>query len=178
MKLIEEQVSLLNLEKEQLTKEIKDIKSSIENMDTCTSLYGSYDETLGDLKKQIVANDIRIKKIDSVIKESQIIENPSIEKIDIGSHIELFIDFGDESDFQEENYLSFTLIEKTVGQESSRDFITLESSIGKAIFGKKAGDQFNYFTYNHQEMKGIIMSIGSIKENEKINIKKRNSNEN
>lgn len=176
MKLIKEQEILLKLEKEELTEKIKRRKNLIKNMDTHASLSGSYDESLGDLKTQNVVDHARIRKIDSILKNAQIVEEPPTGKIDIGSNIEIFIDFREDSDFRDDNYLSFTLIEKTVRNESSNDYITIESNIGQAILGKKTGDKFSCLAHNGQQVNGIIMSTGSEKEKSMIKEKVRNEN--
>lgn len=177
MKLIKEQINLLELEKDQLTKKIQDIKNSIKNMDSHASLFGSHDGTLLELKKQIVTFETRKREIENILERSEIVDYFPTEKIDIGSHIELFIDYGDNTDFQDENYLEIILIEEKVGQESYSDYITTKSNIGQAIFGKKAGEKFSYLDNTSQEIKGIIMSVNSLKEKEKIAIKKKGENE-
>ena len=45
------------------------------------------------------------------------------------------------------------------------------------IFRKKAGEKFSYLDNTSQEIKGIIMSVNSLKEKEKIAIKKKGENE-
>lgn len=175
MRLIKEQVTLLELEKEELMKELKNSKVSIEKIDTQIS-FGRYDNSLVELKKQLIIIDTRIRKINNILEEAEVVESSSIEKINIGSNVELFIDFGEDSDYQDDNYLSFILIEKKVGKESSESFITIESDIGKAIFGKRVGDKFSYQLYNGQQVNGIIMNISSEKENSVI--KKKDGNEN
>lgn len=159
MKLIREQAELLIIEKQQLQEEITNTKDSIEKTAAGPSLNGAYNEPHIEMTKQIAVADRRIREIENILRMAQIVDVPSTGKIDIGSRVEMFIDFGDNVDFKEDNYLSVTLIEEKVGKESSEKFITKESQIGKAIFGKEKGDQFSYRVNGVQRMNGIIMDV-------------------
>lgn len=159
MKLIREQVELLIIEKQRLQEEISNTRDSIERTAAGPSLHGTYNEPHIEMAKQIAVADMRIREIENILKMAQIVDVPATGKIDIGSRVEMFIDFGDNVDFKKDNYLTVTLIEEKVGRESSEKFITKESKIGKAILGKEKGDQFSYRVDDVHKMNGIILDV-------------------
>lgn len=154
MKLIKKQAELLKLEREKLKKEWSSLKNAMaqEKEDSLGAI--KQDSTFSELKKQVVINDARIKEINNILEDAEIVDKPSGDIIDIGSEVEIFMDFGD-GDFE---FITFTLIEKKVGIESSDDFITIESELGKAIYKKTTKDRFSYSNTNNDIMQGIIMS--------------------
>jgi len=72
----------------------------------------------------------------------------------------------------EDNYIDFILIEKRVGKESSDRFITIDSTLGKSIVGKRVNDKFSYKTCSGHVIEGIIMKCG-VKEDKDLQIVKR-----
>ena len=139
MKLIKEQVELLEFERQRLmdqrTKLIdskEDFKPRVYNGQTTDIQY--------DVIREISNMSRRIAEIDMTLETSEVVENPNTRYVQVGSVVNAFVRFSED----DTELLKFTVIEKRVSVESSQDYISLDSDFGKAIENKNIGDVFYY----------------------------------
>lgn len=166
MRLIKEQIKLLEDEIDYLVTNIENMKEMISSTHCGVVSNARQESSFADIKRQIVANDSRVKKIETILKDAVVIESSNSDTIGIGSRVSLFLDFG-EGDIDEDSFIDFTLIEKKVSTESSENFITMDSALGKAIVGKKEKDKFSYKIFDNRVIEGIVMSCNKEKSEEK-----------
>ena len=153
MKLIEEQVRMI---KEEIAKLSQDIHSLNYSKDRQKPTYftrpadSDYNSII-----QIQQKAIRIKELMDILKRSTVIKNPNSETVEIGSKFNVFLKYGkDDADM-----IHVTLIENKVTIESSFNYITIHSNIGKAIWHKKIGSRFRYRDANGKRVEGLITSM-------------------
>jgi len=170
MKLVKEQIELLNDEIEYLETGMAEARVVVSNMGGGATLAVKSDPSASEFRRQLIVCDDRLRAIRSILRDAEIIDRDS-DVIGIGSRVSLFLDFGDD-DFTEDNYIDFILIEKRVGKESSDRFITIDSTLGKSIVGKRVNDKFSYKTCSGHVIEGIIMKCG-VKEDKDLQIVKR-----
>lgn len=86
----------------------------------------SYKET----KEQESFNEARIEQLEEIIREAQIVEGPgNKDVVEIGDKVEL------------NSGLHFELVDSP--QANPPEKVSIESPIGKAVFGKKLGESFS-----------------------------------
>ena len=86
----------------------------------------SYKET----KEQESFNEARIEQLEEIIREAEIIEGPHKKDIvEIGDQVEL------------DSGLQFELVDSQQAKPPTK--ISIESPLGKAVFGKKVGESFS-----------------------------------
>jgi len=113
---------------------------------------------------------MRITEIGRLLTEKKIIENPNSDTIDIGSSFYLSLDYGD-GDIEE---MEATLVEKFVSHEASSDhFISMETEMGQAIYGKKEGESFSYLLPTGATITGEVLEIDKTDMVEKAPLQKR-----
>lgn len=113
---------------------------------------------------------MRITEIGRLLTEKKIIENPNSDTIDIGSSFYLSLDYGDD-DIEE---MEATLVEKFVSHEASSDhFISMETEMGQAIYGKKEGESFSYLLPTGATITGEVLEIAKTDMVEKAPLQKR-----
>lgn len=85
----------------------------------------SYKET----KEQESFNEARIEQLEEIMREAQVVEAPCKKDIiEIGDRVEL------------DNGLQFELVDSQQAKPPAK--ISVESPLGKGVFGKKIGDSF------------------------------------
>ena len=113
---------------------------------------------------------LRITEIGRLLTEKKIIENPNSDKIDIGSSFVLSLDYGD-GDIEE---MEATLVEKFVSREASSDhFVSMETEMGQAIYGREEGDNFSYLLPTGRAITGEVLEINKTDIVEKSPLQKR-----
>lgn len=147
------QIELLKLEREKiLLKREELIKAKIDT----SSNHWEY-EADGNIH-HLFADEVekinkRINEIDFLLN-SEIDSNIDSSIIDIGSEFEVELNFDGEIDI-----VTATLVSKKIGTESSSEFISCESPLGKAIYKKSLNDVFTYELNNNLKVIGRITNI-------------------
>ncbi len=100
----------------------------------------------------------RIAHIDKILAESIVLPNPTGEKIQVGSKVEIML--------QDEGKTThnFELINRAVSTELDSDYVERISTLGNSIYGLKAGDKFTVRRNHKPSLKGIIISVTNYKE--------------
>lgn len=152
-KLTSEQVELLKLSIEAIQEEIDKKKPDL----------GKFLDKENALRREVM-NEInslyaRIDNIKIVLSNSEVVVlDPNSDIVDIGSLVTVAYD--DEDDVER-----FILIENNYNNalSSGRDaFVTLESPMGKAVFGKKKGDICNYKVVNKDMNNSFSITIKDV----------------
>lgn len=142
--------------REQLLKQIKELESDRDNTDV------SYAHVDGYISREFDDNDLErnigllkkeLKAVEEVIKLCQSgIEIPTdTESIQIGStfNVSLTNGFND----------TLTLTSKTApGELLNKSFVSINSPIGKAVLGKKQGEEFSFIAPSGP-MSGVVNEI-------------------
>lgn len=153
MKLITEQVTIMQQEIHELAAEIKLLNEAKER-DKAT-YYTRPGDSDYDAILKIQKNADRIQKLSGLLKESTIIANPNSERVEIGSHFTVFFKWNKE----DMEFLDIVLIEKKVSKEPSSTYLTYDSDFGKAVYHKKLGSKFRYYTKDGNRIEGLITSM-------------------
>lgn len=153
MKLVEEQVRMIKEEIANLSQDIHSLNYSKER-EKPTYFTRPADSDYNSII-QIQQKAIRIKELIDILERSTVIKNPNSEVVEIGSRFNVFLKYGkDDTDM-----ISVTLIEKKVTTESSFNYITINSNIGKAIWHKKIGSRFRFKDASGKRVEGLITSM-------------------
>lgn len=152
MRLTEEQVLLLEIEKNAKVSRFHKLQNMIVNTNASPSLVGTYRNTGEDIRSEIYECYLRLSEIDYLLEHSIRICNPNSRSIDIGSKFSVVMKYG-EDDYQ---YQDVVLVEKKVGTESSDCFVSLESPFGRAVYHKNVGEHFRYLQENGKFARGYI----------------------
>lgn len=136
MKLIPEQISYLRKEEETTKKNLEQYENYLASRDI-TSSELSTGALIGDsiTDHQLNMERQHYKEITDLLANSEYVTARTTDKIDIGTKFVIQYDDDDEQ-------ASMTLTECVFKLSSLRDFISIESPIGKAVIGKKAGEEF------------------------------------
>lgn len=105
-------------------------------------------------------NDIKKKLLNCII-----VEQNNSDTIEIGSSFEISLFFD-----EEEEKSNFTLVETKLPRDPI-NYISISSPLGKAVIGKKQGDDFKYIVEN-SIISGRINEIIKTNEDVKKNIRK------
>lgn len=156
------QIELLKLEKEKLLLQREElIKAKIDTAsnhweyEADGNIHHIFTEEVGNINKRINEIDFLLS---SDLLSSEIETNINNNIINIGSEFEVELNFDGEVDT-----VTATLISKKVGTESSGEFISCESPLGKAIYKKCLNDVFSYELSNGFKVIGRVTSIGKQK---------------
>lgn len=116
-------------------------------------------------KKDKNQNESRIRYLEKMIKTAKIVSDESKED-EVGLHntVEVYFEEEDETE-------TFTLV-TTVRGNSLKGLISMESPIGKAIFGHKAGERVEVKVNGEYSYFVQIKSIGKQVNEEEISIRK------
>ena len=153
MKLITDQVTIMQQEIHELAEEIKVLNEKKErDKAACYTRPGDsdYDSIL-----KIQENADRIQALSNLLEKSTIIQNPNSERVELGSHFRVFLKY----DKEDMEFLDVVLIEKKVSKESSSIYLTYDSDFGKAVYHKKLGSRFRYYTKTGKREEGLIISM-------------------
>ena len=101
--------------------------------------------------------DSRLGLVRKKLQESVITKPKSSDIIEIGSKVGLTV-----FDKEEPIKICAELINHAVSTELDTDYIELISSLGLAIFGLKAGDEFSYYVAGGNIRKGIISKVNNL----------------
>lgn len=147
------QIELLKLERkkillkrEELIKAKIDTSSNHWEYEADGNIHHLFADEVGKINK-------RINEIDFLLN-SEIDSNIDSSIIDIGSEFEVELNFDGEIDI-----VTATLVSKKIGTESSSEFISCESPLGKAIYKKSLNDVFTYELNNNLKVIGRITNI-------------------
>ena len=103
-------------------------------------------------KKDKNQNESRIRYLERMIKTAQIIEDTSAEdEVGMNNTVEVY--------FEEDDEVETFRIVTTVRGDSLNGLISVESPIGKAIYGKKVGDRVKVKVNEDYEYYVVIRSI-------------------
>ena len=117
-------------------------------------LYTARDSDYDSILK-IQENADRIQALSNLLEKSTIIQNPNSERVELGSHFRVFLKY----DKEDMEFLDVVLIEKKVSKESSSIYLTYDSDFGKAVYHKKLGSRFRYYTKTGKREEGLIISM-------------------
>ena len=147
------QIELLKLEKEKLLLRREElIKAKIDTSsnhweyEADGNIHHIFADEVGNINK-------RISEINFLLS-SEIENNIDSNIINIGSEFEVELNFDGEIDT-----VTATLISKKIGTESSGEFISCESPLGKAIYKKSLNDVFSYELNNGFKVMGRVTNI-------------------
>ena len=118
MKLITDQVTIMQQEIHKLAEEIKLLNETKER-DKATQYTRPGDSDYEAILK-IQENADRIQELSDLLEESTIIPNPNSERVELGSHFKVFLKYGKE----DMEFLDVILIEK-LRDEKSPEFLSI-----------------------------------------------------
>lgn len=103
-------------------------------------------------KKDKNQNESRIRYLEKMIKTAEIIDDTSAEdEVGMNNTVEVY--------FEEDDEVETFRIVTTVRGDSLNGLISVESPIGKAIYGKKVGDRVKVKVNDEYEYYVVIRSI-------------------
>lgn len=153
MKLLTDQVTIMQQEIHKLAEEIKLLNEAKErDKATCYTRPGDSDY---DAIWKIQENADRIQELSDLLEKSTIISNPNSERVELGSHFKVFLKYGKE----DMEFLDVILIEKKVSEEPSSLYLTCDGNFGKAVYHKKLGSRFYYYTRTGKRVEALITSM-------------------
>lgn len=153
MKLITDQITIIQQEVHKLAEEIK-VLNETKGRSKAAWYTRPCDSDYDSIMK-IQKNADRIQELSSLLEESTIIQNPNSERVELGSHFRVFIKWN-KTDME---FLDVVLIDKKVSNEPSSIYLTRDSAFGKAIYHKKLGSRFRYYTATGERAEGLITSM-------------------
>ena len=153
MKLLTDQVTIMQQEIHKLAEEIKLLNETKER-DKAT-YYTRPGDSDYDAIWKIQENADRIQELSDLLEKSTIISNPNSERVEIGSHFKAFLKYSKE----DMEFLDVILIEKKVSNEPSSLYLTYNSDFGKAVYHKKLGSRFHYDTRDGERIEVLIISM-------------------
>lgn len=153
MKLITEQVTIIQQEIQKLAAEIKVLNETKER-EKATYYTRAGDSDYDSISK-IQENANKIQKLSKILEDSTIIPNPNSERVELGSHFRVFLKWNK----NDMDFFDVTLIEAKVSKEPSPDYLTQDSDFGKAVYHKKLGSRFRYYDKNGNRVEGLITSM-------------------
>lgn len=104
-------------------------------------------------KKEKNRNESRIRYLERMIRTAQVVEDEAKDdEVGLNKEVEVY--------FEEDEETEIFKMVTTVRVDTMKGYISMESPIGKAIFGKKAGDRV-YVKIN--ENLGYYVQIKSVK---------------
>lgn len=116
-------------------------------------------------KKDKNQNESRIRYLEKMIKTAKIVSDESKEdEVGINNTVEVYFEDEDETE-------TFTIV-TTVRGNSLKGLISTESPIGKAVFGRKAGERVKVNVNADYSYFVQIKSIGKQVDTEEIGIRK------
>ncbi len=138
MKLIAEQVKYLRERKEELLQKKREFKKYLsesrerDTMDESTSLYTDYHENQN--YRRVL---YEIYKIDEALLNCEIVTDRNFDMIDIGTSF--YATFAGDEEKER-----ITLVDTGIVASHNCGFVSLDSDFGKAVYGKKDGDDVTY----------------------------------
>ncbi len=103
-------------------------------------------------KKYKNQNESRIRYLERMIKTAEVLEDTSAEdEVGMNNTVEIY--------FEEDDEVETYRIVTTVRENSLQGLISVESPIGKAIYGRKAGDRVKVKVNDSYEYYVVIRSI-------------------
>ena len=115
-------------------------------------------------KKYKNQNESRIRYLERMIKTAEVFEDTSAEdEVGMNNTVEVYF----EEDDEVETYRMVT----TVRENSLQGLISVESPIGKAIYGKKVGDRVKVKVNDNYEYYVVIRSITKTESEEEDRIR-------
>lgn len=116
-------------------------------------------------KKDKNQNESRIRYLERMIKTAKVVSDESKEdEAGLNHTVEVYFEEEDETE-------TFTLV-TTVRGNSLKGLISIESPLGKAVFGHKAGDRVKVNVNEDYSYYVKILSIGKQVNDEEISIRK------
>lgn len=116
-------------------------------------------------KKDKNQNESRIRYLERMIKTAKVVSDESKEdEAGLNHTVEVYFEEEDETE-------TFTLV-TTVRGNSLKGLISIESPLGKAVFGHKAGDRVNVKVNENYSYDVTIISVGKQVNDEEISIRK------
>ena len=138
MKLIPEQVKYLRERKNELLRKKQEFRTYCQSRDLIASDWLSI-SPMSDYQEELKMSRV-LKEIDSINKtlsDGDYVKDRSFDKIDVGT--KFTIQFDDEEDED-----SLILTENNGFSSKDYSFVSLDSDLGKAVYGKKKGDHVTY----------------------------------
>ena len=103
-------------------------------------------------KREKNRNDSRIRYLERMIKTAEVFEETSAEdEVGMNNTVEVY--------FEEDDEVETYKIVTTIRENSLKGLISVESPIGKAIYGKKVGDRVKVTVNEKYEYYVVIRSI-------------------
>ena len=110
-------------------------------------------------------NESRIRYLEKMIKTAEIIDDTSAEdEVGMNNTVEVY--------FEEDDEVETFRIVTTVRGDSLNGLISVESPIGKAIYGKKVGDRVKVKVNDDYEYYVVIRSIENTMDDSKDKIRR------
>ena len=123
-------------------------------------------EEINKIGRNATPSEIRRKAyLERYLKENTLVEPPKDNTIGIGSIVSILI--RNEDGTSEER--DFELINEAVSTEVDSEYVERISTLGQALYGKKAGDSFKLRRSNQSSLNGIVLTVDNTNtlENEK-----------
>lgn len=93
--------------------------------------------------------------LERYLKDNTLVEPPKDNTIGIGSIVSILIR-NEDGTFEERN---FELINEAISTEVDSEYVERISTLGQALYGKKAGDNFKLKRSNQSSLTGIIQTV-------------------
>ncbi|MCI8588828.1 MAG: hypothetical protein HFG40_04170 [Bacilli bacterium] len=165
MLLIPEQVQFLRKSIVELQEELEGYSTYLENRGVSNIESSRRVQVLDSITdNQYVAKQDKLKEYQNLLSKSECVKNISTEEIGIGTRFKIRFDGEEQSE-------GFILVDSLIGSNLSLEAVTIESELGKSIYGKKEGESFSYTPRSNCTITGVIEKIE--KENDKTFIRSR-----
>lgn len=168
MELIPQQVEMLKNELSSLSQRRQEL------IDSKSNTYAICDENqTGDSDRELIDDiatlNVRINKIYALLSSAIVKKDIDDNQIDIGTEFDMLLT-NPRGRVKEETR---TLIAKKVTLEDMSQYVTLETEIGKAVYGRQAGEDFSYRLPNGKTMFGTVTALRKTAayDNEQVKIK-------
>lgn len=159
MELIPQQVEMLKNELSSLSQKRQEL------IDSKSNRYAICNENqTGDNDREIIdsvaAINAKINKICTLLDNAIVIEDVDDSHINIGTEFDMILTTPRGS-VQEETR---TLIAEKVTLEDMSQYISLQTNIGKAVYGRQVGEDFSYILPSGKTMFGTIVGLRKLTE--------------
>ena len=154
MELIAQQVELLKNELSSLLQRRQDL------IDSKSNIYAAcYENQTGDNDRELIDDiatlNVRISKIYALLSNAIVKKYIDGNQIGIGTEFDMLLT-NPRGRTKEETRI---LIAQKVTLEDMSKYLTLETEIGKAVYGRQAGEDFSYKLPNGKTMFGTITAL-------------------
>lgn len=162
MLLIPEQVNFLKKSIISLKEELKGYSTYLENREVMNIESTHRSQVLDTITNdQYIAAQKKLKEYQNLLSKSVCVRKVSTEEIAIGTRFNIRFDGEEQSE-------RFVLVDSIIGSNLSSEAVTVESELGKSVFGKKEGERFSYTPRPTCTISGVIESIEKKKDKDQV----------